>query len=100
MGLVGGLVPSPTALLLLLGAVAIGRAWFGMVLVVAFGIGMATTLAVVGLFARNLIGRLELLATKRGRLGRPLRTLLAYGAATGVCLVGIGVVVRTFIGLV
>lgn len=100
MGLVGGLVPSPTALLLLLGAVAVGRAWFGLVLVVVFGVGMAATLAVVGLFAHNLVGRLELLATKRGKLGGPLRTFLAYGAAAGVCLVGLGVVARTFIGLV
>ena len=29
MGLVGGLVPSPSALLLLLAATALGRAWFG-----------------------------------------------------------------------
>ena len=50
MGLVGGLVPSPSALLLLLAAVALGRAWFGFALVVAFGIGMAVSLAAVGLW--------------------------------------------------
>lgn len=49
MGLAGGLVPSPSALLLLLGAVALDRAWFGIVLVAAYGLGMALTLLVVGL---------------------------------------------------
>src|SRR5205823_984135 len=33
MGFAGGLVPSPSALVVLLGAMALGRAWFGVVLV-------------------------------------------------------------------
>lgn len=45
-GLAGGMVPSPSALLVLLGGIALGRTWFGVVLVVAYGIGMA--LALVG----------------------------------------------------
>jgi len=32
VGLVGGMVPSPSALLVLLGGIAIGRAWFGVLL--------------------------------------------------------------------
>src|SRR5205807_5099611 len=35
MGFAGGLVPSPSALVVLLGAIALGRAWFGIVLVIA-----------------------------------------------------------------
>ena len=99
MGLVGGLVPSPSALLLLLAAVALGRAWFGFVLVLAFGIGMAASLAAVGLLARDLVLRLETLALRRGFLAGNVRTILKYGAALGICLVGTGVVVRTLIGL-
>lgn len=49
MGLVGGLLPSPSALVVLLGAIALGRAWFGVVLVGAYGIGMAATLLGTGL---------------------------------------------------
>jgi ABC-type nickel/cobalt efflux system permease component RcnA len=44
MGVAGGLVPSPSALIVLLGATALGRAWFGVVLVVCYGVGMAVTL--------------------------------------------------------
>ena len=95
MGLVGGLVPSPSALLLFLAAVAVGRAWFGFVLVLAFGIGMALSLAAAGLLARGLVLQLESLAARRGFLGGNVRTFLRYGAALGICAVGTGVVVRT-----
>src|SRR5262245_31433051 len=37
MGFAGGLVPSPSALVVLLGAIALGRTWFGVLLVVAYG---------------------------------------------------------------
>jgi nickel/cobalt exporter len=95
MGLVGGLVPSPSALLLLLAAVALGRVWFGFALVLAFGIGMAVSLAAVGLLARDLVLRLEGVALRRGFLGGNVRTFLRYGAALGICVVGAGVVIRT-----
>ena len=95
MGLVGGLVPSPSALLLLLAAVAIGRAWFGMFLVLVFGIGMALSLAAVGLLARGIVLRLESLAERRGHLGGQMRTFLRYGAALGICVVGGGVIFKT-----
>ena len=49
MGMAGGLVPTPSALVVLLGATALGRAWFGVVLVAAYGIGMALTLLGAGL---------------------------------------------------
>ena len=99
MGLVGGLVPSPSALLLLLAATAVGRAWFGVVLVVAFGIGMATSLAAVGLLARDVVFRIEAAALRRGLLGGGLRAVLSYGAAAGVCAIGAVIVVRAVGGL-
>ena len=97
MGLVGGLVPSPSALLLLLAAVALGRAWLGVFLVLAFGVGMALSLAAVGLLARDMVLRLESLAERRGLLGGQVRTFLRYGAALGICAVGVGVVARTLL---
>ena len=45
----GGSCPTPSALVVLLGATALGRAWFGVVLVAAYGIGMALTLLGAGL---------------------------------------------------
>jgi ABC-type nickel/cobalt efflux system permease component RcnA len=48
MGFAGGMVPSPSALVVLLGAIALGRVWFGVILVVAYGAGMAATLTGAG----------------------------------------------------
>jgi nickel/cobalt exporter len=49
LGLFGGLVPSINALLILLATVATGRTAYGLVLVVAFGAGMAIVLGGIGL---------------------------------------------------
>jgi nickel/cobalt transporter (NicO) family protein len=49
LGLAGGIIPSTNALIILLATIASGRAAFGLVLVVAFGLGMAAVLAGTGL---------------------------------------------------
>jgi nickel/cobalt transporter (NicO) family protein len=59
IGLAGGLLPSPSAVLVFLGALAVGHPWFGVALVVAFGLGMAMTLAVVGVLVMRLRERVE-----------------------------------------
>jgi nickel/cobalt transporter (NicO) family protein len=73
MGLAGGLVPSPSALVVLLGAIAVGRVPFGVALVVAYGIGLAATLVIAGLlmvrFERGMRGwSSRLSATSGARL--------------------------------
>ena len=60
LGLVGGLVPSASAILILVGSIAAGRPAYGMVLTLAFGLGMAVVLVGVGVLlvrARGLIER-------------------------------------------
>jgi ABC-type nickel/cobalt efflux system permease component RcnA len=59
LGLVGGLVPSPSAIVVLLGAIALGRAWFGVLLVVGYGLGMAATLTGAGLLLVRARGAIE-----------------------------------------
>ncbi len=93
MGVAGGLVPSPSALLVLLGATYLGRAWFGVVLVIAYGLGMAITLTAAGL----LLLRAQALVERRGwTVGRGLRLwrLLPLATAGVVVVVGLGLVVR------
>lgn len=78
MGVAGGLVPSPSALIVLLGATALGRAWFGVVLVVSYGAGMAATLTGTGLLLLRVRRGLD--RGQRSRLLRlpsPARLLLA-----------------------
>ena len=67
MGFAGGLVPSPSALVVLLGAIALGRAWFGVLLVIAYGAGMAATLTGASLLlirAREAMDRRAVQATR------------------------------------
>lgn len=58
MGVAGGLVPSPSALLVLLSAVALTKTWFGVLLVFGYGVGMAMTLAAVGLLLVRMRNRM------------------------------------------
>jgi len=67
MGIAGGLVPSPSALFFLLAANGAGYAWFGVVLVVAYGVGMALTLTVAGLVLLRARRYLERAAKNAGR---------------------------------
>ena len=59
LGISGGLVPCPSAMVLLLAAVALNQTAYGMVLVLVFSLGLAGTLTAFGvafLFARNRLG--------------------------------------------
>ena len=61
LGLAGGLIPSTSALFILLGSIVAGRPAFGFLLVVVFGFGMALVMTGVGLamvFARTRLDRL------------------------------------------
>ena len=69
LGLAGGLIPSASALLILLGSIAAGRPAFGFVLVVAFGLGMAMVMGAIGLALVVARGRLDRVDTST-RLGR------------------------------
>jgi nickel/cobalt transporter (NicO) family protein len=63
LGVSGGLLPCPSALVVMLGAIALGRIAFGLALVVAFSIGLAAVLTSIGLvlvYARGLFERLPL----------------------------------------
>ena len=88
LGLAGGLIPSTSALLILLGSIAAGRPAFGLVLVIAFGIGMAAVMSGIGL----------LLVTARDRVDRVhvgagfARIREAVPLAASVVVLGFGVV--------
>ncbi|MFD3738910.1 nickel transporter [Streptomyces sp. NPDC058629] len=102
MGIAGGLVPSPSALVVLLGAVALGRTAFGVLLVIAYGLGMAATLTLAGLLLVRLRERIE--SHDRARTLRH-NTLLRKLARTGpvvtallVVAVGLGLTLRAATG--
>lgn len=49
LGISGGLVPCPSALVLMLSAISLGRVGYGMILTLVFSFGLAATLTAVGL---------------------------------------------------
>ena len=70
LGLAGGMVPSASALFLLLAGIGAGRPGFGLLLVACFGLGMSlalvgTGLAVVGMY--RLSGRMMVSGAIRQR---------------------------------
>jgi nickel/cobalt transporter (NicO) family protein len=84
----GGLVPSPSAFLVLVTAVALGRPWFGLALVVAFSVGLAVTLAALGIVVVGGRDRLLARSGRGGWAGRAAAALPAVAAA-GVVLAGL-----------
>jgi len=84
MGASAGLIPCPSALVVLLGAVAQHQIALGLVLIVAFSAGLAATLTALGL---------AVVWTSRaaGRLPVPGRALAALPTASALVIVGVGV---------
>lgn len=90
LGVTGGLVPCPGALVLLLGAISLGRLEFGLALVVAFSAGLAVVLTGIGILmvcARQLFERFSFEA----RVPR----FLPVASAAAVSLVGAVILLGT-----
>ncbi len=77
LGISGGLLPCPSALVLMLSAISLHRVGYGLILVIAFSIGLASALTAVGLifvYARHLVKR----PLGASRLVRALPVLSAF----------------------
>jgi ABC-type nickel/cobalt efflux system permease component RcnA len=91
LGLAGGMVPSVSALILLLGSISLGRPAFGVGLTVAFGVGMAVVLVGVGMglvYARGYIDRMTTRAPA-------VRVRHFLPTATAVIVLGAGLLITT-----
>ncbi|MGH9150915.1 MAG: hypothetical protein ACRD03_00595 [Acidimicrobiales bacterium] len=101
MGVAGGLVPRPSALVVLLAAVALGRTVFGVILVLAYGLGMAATLTAAGLVLVRVRERLERTGGRRrvrpvAWLARRWAGAMPFATACLVILVGLGLAFRSY----
>lgn len=101
LGVAGGLVPSPSALLVLLAAIALGRTTFGITLVLFYGLGMAGALTAAGLILVKLRNQFARLASGR-RLSAANRLVFLMPILTAglVLVVGIGLTLRAAHGIV
>ncbi|MFD4692177.1 nickel transporter [Streptomyces sp. NPDC058463] len=96
LGLAGGLVPSPSAVVVLIGAAALGQAWFGFLLVLSYGGGLALTLAGAGFVVvrlRETTAR-RLVQRPRGRVLARAHRLTPIATAAVVLVLGCGLVFR------
>lgn len=99
LGFAGGLVPSPSAVVVLVGAAALGQAWFGLLLVVAYGVGLALTLTAAGFAVVKLGTGVTRVLDRRPRwTASPLlalaRRTAPLGSALVVVAIGAGLVLK------
>ena len=62
LGVTGGIVPCPSAVIVLLAAIALKRLLFGLLLIVFFSVGLAAVLITIGILvvsAKSLLDRIE-----------------------------------------
>jgi nickel/cobalt transporter (NicO) family protein len=89
IGVAAGLLPCPSALVVLLSAIALHRVGFGLALIVAFSVGLAATITSIGLLAvlaRRAFGRVS--------FDGPLVRALPAVSALVILAVGIGITVN------
>jgi ABC-type nickel/cobalt efflux system permease component RcnA len=86
LGVSGGLVPCPSALILMLSAIALGRPGLGLLLLVGFSTGLAAVLMGMGflvIYARHL------LPASQDAMKRPLFRLIPVFSAVVVIVLGL-----------
>jgi ABC-type nickel/cobalt efflux system permease component RcnA len=89
LGVVGGIVPCPAALVVLLSAFSLHRIGFGLFLITAFSLGLAAVLMIVGL---TMVYAKRAMSTRMRTSGAVLRYLPFLSSAFMVVL-GVGIVV-------
>jgi nickel/cobalt transporter (NicO) family protein len=89
IGVAAGLLPCPSALVVLLSAIALHRVGLGLALIVAFSVGLAATITGVG-----LVAVLARRAFSRLRLDGPVVRALPSLSAVVIVAVGIGLTAR------
>ncbi len=95
MGAAAGLIPCPSALVVLLAAVGQNEIGLGLLLIVAFSVGLAGTLTALGLgvvYARQLMPRF--------RFGGRIATALPAASAVVIVVVGLALTARAVPGVV
>jgi ABC-type nickel/cobalt efflux system permease component RcnA len=92
LGITGGIVPCPAALVVLLSAFSLHRIGFGLFLITAFSFGLAAVLVIVGL---TMVYAKQFMAPRLGARASFVRVLPLVSSAFMVIL-GVGIAVSAF----
>lgn len=93
LGVTGGIVPCPAALVVLLSALSLNRVGFGLLLIVAFSVGLAAVLIAIGMlmvFARRFMARFQ------GE-GPLITRWLPLTSSAVITLLGLGIAVQALV---
>ena len=88
LGVVGGLVPSGSALILLLSSIALNEVAYGLLLIVAFGIGMAAVL--IGISTGIVFSQIAAHGLERGATRDMKPPAVWLPTASGLLVVALG----------
>src|SRR5262245_61219163 len=93
LGITGGIVPCPAALVVLLSPIALHRVGFGLLLIVAFSVGLALVLITLGLV---MVSARQALARFQGE-GRLLTRWLPLTSAAMITVFGMVMIVQALV---
>jgi ABC-type nickel/cobalt efflux system permease component RcnA len=94
LGISGGIIPCPSALVVMLAAISLQRTGFGLALIVMFSLGLASVLTAIGVtlvYAGKYFERIP----ERG----PLLRLLPVASAVFITFAGLGITVQAILRL-
>ena len=95
LGVTGGIVPCPAALVVLLSSLALNRVSFGLVLIVAFSVGLAVVLITIGMlmvYARRFMARFQ-------ADGPLIQRWLPLTSSAVITLLGVAIAVQGVLGV-
>jgi nickel/cobalt exporter len=95
LGVTGGIVPCPAALVVLLSAISLHRVAFGLYLIVAFSVGLAAVLISIGMvtvYARRLLSRVP-------SDGPLINRWLPTASAAFITCLGIGIAAQALLAM-
>jgi ABC-type nickel/cobalt efflux system permease component RcnA len=95
LGVTGGIVPCPAALVVLLSAISLHRIAFGLYLIVAFSVGLAAVLISIGMvtvYARRLLSRVP-------SDGPLINRWLPTASAAVITFLGVGIAAQAMLAM-
>ena len=96
LGISGGLLPCPSALVVMLGAIGLQRVGFGLLLIVVFSLGLASVLIAIGILLVRAGATLERLSHSRFSAFQPLiRALPRLAPVASACVITVAGVIIT-----
>jgi ABC-type nickel/cobalt efflux system permease component RcnA len=93
LGITGGIIPCPAALVVLLSAVALRRVGFGLFLILAFSVGLAAVLIAIGLL---MVYAGRFMSSLKGE-GPLLTRWLPMASAAVITLLGLAITFRALV---